>query len=79
MGKSKKGRSTLGRTINIIALFIVIIAAINWGLIGLMNFNFIERLFSPMTMLINLIYVLVGVAGVYLIITTIQMLTGGWS
>lgn len=49
----------------ITALILMIIGAINWGLIGLFNFNLVEAIFGDMTLLSRIIYILVGVAGVY--------------
>lgn len=45
-----------------IALVFTIIGAINWGLIGLFNFNLVEVLFNN-DMLENLIYAIVGICG----------------
>jgi hypothetical protein len=47
------------------ALALVIIGAINWGLIGLFGFNLVETIFGEMSWLSRIIYVLVGLAGVY--------------
>ena len=47
-----------------IALVLVIIGAINWGLIGLFDFNLVETLFGADNMLSKIIYVLVGIAGI---------------
>jgi uncharacterized membrane protein YuzA (DUF378 family) len=49
------------------ALTIVIIGAINWGLIGFFDFNLVSFLFGSATMLSRIIYGIVGVCGVYLI------------
>lgn len=46
-----------------IALVLTIIGAINWGLIGLFNFNLVEALFGA-SMLSAIIYMLVGIAGI---------------
>lgn len=46
-----------------IALVLTIIGAINWGLIGLFNFNLVETLFGS-SMLSAIIYMLVGIAGI---------------
>lgn len=46
-----------------IALVLTIIGAINWGLIGLFNFNLVETLFGN-SMLSAIIYMLVGIAGI---------------
>ena len=46
-----------------IALVITIIGAINWGLIGLFDFNLIATLFESVEIIEKLIYILVGIAG----------------
>lgn len=55
------------KILNYIALILTIIGAVNWGLIGISNFNLVEMLFGNMTMLSRIIYVLVGVSGIYLL------------
>lgn len=45
------------------ALVLTIIGAINWGLIGLFNFDLVALIFGDMTLLSRIIYTLVGVAG----------------
>ena len=54
-------------TLDWIALVLVIIGAINWGLVGLFKFNLVETIFSSITWLLATIYVLVGLAGLYTI------------
>ena len=46
-----------------ICLALTIIGAINWGLIGLLDFNLVSFLFGDMSMLSRIIYSLVGTAG----------------
>ncbi len=46
-----------------IALVFTIIGAINWGLIGLFNFNLVEKIFGT-SMLSAIIYMIVGIAGI---------------
>lgn len=46
-----------------IALVFTIIGAINWGLIGLFNFNLVEAIFGD-ALLSAIIYMIVGIAGV---------------
>lgn len=47
-----------------IALILTIIGAINWGLIGLFNFNLVDSLFGVNSFLSMVIYILVGIAGI---------------
>lgn len=49
-----------------LALVLVIIGAINWGLIGLLNFDLVATIFGGQTALLSrIIYSLVGIAGLY--------------
>ncbi len=49
-----------------IALILVIIGALNWGLIGLFNFDLVASIFGGQsTVLSRIIYSLVGLAGLY--------------
>lgn len=47
-----------------IALTLTIIGALNWGLIGLFGFNFVEMIFGTNTFLTTLTYILVGISGI---------------
>ena len=51
------------KVIDKIALVLIIIGAINWGLIGLFNFNLVYTLFEFSEMLQNAIYIIVGICG----------------
>lgn len=46
-----------------IALGIVIIGAINWGMVGIFNINLVSLLFGEETFLTNFIYAIVGICG----------------
>lgn len=50
-------------TIYKVALVIVIIGAINWGMVGIFNVNLVSLLFGPDTFLTNFVYALVGICG----------------
>ena len=49
------------------ALTLVIIGAINWGLIGLFRLDLVSLLFGNMTWLSRVVYTLVGISGKYLL------------
>lgn len=55
------------KIIDKIALVLVIIGAINWGLIGIFNFNLVEMIFGHMTIITRIIYALVGISGLWAI------------
>ncbi|HIS12273.1 MAG TPA: DUF378 domain-containing protein [Candidatus Onthocola stercoravium] len=46
-----------------IALVFTIIGAINWGLIGLFDFNLVATLFGSVEIIEKIIYILVGISG----------------
>ena len=48
-------------------LALVIIGAVNWGLIGFFRFDLVAFLFGEMSWLSRIIYALVGISGLYLI------------
>ena len=55
------------KLINYAALAIAIIGAVNWGLIGVLNFDLVAFIFGEMSWLSRIVYTLVGLAGLYLI------------
>ncbi|MHB8101393.1 MAG: DUF378 domain-containing protein [Methanosarcina sp.] len=51
----------------ILSKLLIIIGALNWGLVGLLNFNLVAAIFGKKSMASRLIYTLVGLAGFYMI------------
>ncbi|MCM0648562.1 DUF378 domain-containing protein [Clostridium swellfunianum] len=48
-----------------ISFILVIIGALNWGLVGLFNFDLVQALFGgSLQVLTRILYILVGVAGI---------------
>lgn len=50
-----------------IGLILVIIGGINWGLFGLFKFDLVEALLGSIPVLRDIVYILVGIAALYLI------------
>jgi len=50
-----------------VALVLVIIGGLNWGLVGALNFNLVAAIFGEASILTRLIYVLVGLSALYMI------------
>ncbi|MBO4285068.1 MAG: DUF378 domain-containing protein [Alphaproteobacteria bacterium] len=50
-----------------IALWLSIIGALNWGLIGLFNFNLVAAIFGDMSLLSRIVYILVGLSAIWLV------------
>jgi uncharacterized protein len=51
-----------------ITIILVIIGAINWGLVGAANINVVDMIFGTIPWLLTTVYVLVGLAGIWEII-----------
>lgn len=55
------------RTLDTLALILVVIGAVNWGLIGFFRFDLVAALFGDMSGFSRVVYALVGLAGLYAI------------
>ncbi len=53
------------KVIDTIALILIIIGAINWGLVGIFNFNLVDTIFGVMSWFSRVIYILVGISGLW--------------
>ncbi len=53
------------RGLDMTALVLIIIGGINWGLVGLFDFNLVEALFGEGSALSRIIYGLVGLAALW--------------
>jgi uncharacterized membrane protein YuzA (DUF378 family) len=51
-----------------VALILLLIGGLNWGLIGFFNFNLVETIFFYTPTLAKIIYALVGLASVWIIV-----------
>jgi uncharacterized membrane protein YuzA (DUF378 family) len=56
-----------------LAMVLLIIGGINWGLIGLMNYDLVSALFGETTQASRIVYLIVGLAGLYAIYMTIKL------
>jgi uncharacterized protein len=50
-----------------IAFVLVIVGGLNWGLVGLFKFDLVNFLLGSIPILMNIVYVLVGIAAIYMI------------
>ena len=49
-----------------LAVVLVIVGGLNWGLVGVLNFDLVSTIFGDMSALSRIVYTLVGLAAVYL-------------
>jgi len=52
-----------------IALVLVLIGALNWGLVGIFDFDLVAAIFGEMSALARIVYVIVGLAALYMLAT----------
>lgn len=65
------------RVLNIVALILIIIGGLNWGLVGFFEYNLVDALFGEGSALSRVVYGLVGVAAVYKAVVATMVRVGG--
>ncbi|HLD21867.1 MAG TPA: DUF378 domain-containing protein [Patescibacteria group bacterium] len=58
-----------GNALDLIALILIIVGGLNWGLVGLFNFDLVAAIFGDMSVLSRIVYILVGLGALYSIVT----------
>ena len=53
------------KAVNTVALLLIIIGGLNWGLVGLFEYNLVDSLFGEGSALARVVYTLVGIAALY--------------
>ncbi|MBP6924939.1 DUF378 domain-containing protein [Candidatus Saccharibacteria bacterium] len=61
------------KVVEIIALILNIIGGINWGLVGLFDYNLVDSLFGEGSVIAKVIYVLVGISALFAITTVVKL------
>ncbi len=63
------------KALTVITLILVIVGGLNWGLVGLFDFNLVAAIFGAGSALSRIVYVLVGLSAVYQIIPLVQSIS----
>jgi len=58
-------RDSPWKPVDVVASVLILIGALNWGLVGFFDFDLVAFLFGQMTTVSRIIYALVGLAGIY--------------
>lgn len=53
------------KILNLTTLILVIVGGLNWGLVGLFNFDLVAALFGEGSLLSRIVYILVGLSAVW--------------
>ncbi len=51
-----------------IALILLIVGGLNWGLVGILNLDLVAAIFGAMSVISRIVYTLVGISAIYIII-----------
>ena len=63
--------------INILTLVLVIVGGLNWGLVGLFDFDLVTAIFGAGSMLSRLVYILVGLSAAWQIVPLFAAIGSG--
>jgi uncharacterized membrane protein YuzA (DUF378 family) len=63
--------------INILTLVLVIVGGLNWGLVGLFDFDLVATIFGAGSILSRLVYILVGLSAAWQIVPLFAAIGSG--
>lgn len=53
------------KSVGLVAMVLVLVGALNWGLVGLVNLNLVTAVFGEASKLTTVVYALVGLSALY--------------
>ncbi len=53
------------RGLDFVALILIVVGGLNWGLVGLFDFDVVAAIFGELSVLARIIYILVGLSAIY--------------
>ncbi len=53
------------KVLDYIVLTLIIVGTLNWGLVGIFNFDLVKWIFGNMTIISRIIYTVIGLCGLY--------------
>lgn len=59
------------KLVNTLAMVLLVVGGLNWGLVGLMNLNLVTSLLGEGSTLTTLVYALVGLSALYVAVTVL--------
>lgn len=62
--------------VDYIAWVLIVVGGLNWGLVGAFDYNLVDSLFGAGSTLSRVVYVLVGLAAVYSLISMVMKMSG---
>lgn len=62
--------------VDYIAWVLIVVGGLNWGLVGVFDYNLVDSLFGVDATLSNIVYALVGLAAVYSLVSVLMKQNG---
>lgn len=59
------------RAINIVALLLILVGGLNWGLVGFFDYNLVDMIFGEGSTGARVVYAIVGLAALYKVVVAI--------
>ena len=53
------------KSLDVTIAILLVVGGLNWGLVGLMNFDLVASIFGQMSFLSRIVYIVVGIAAIY--------------
>jgi hypothetical protein len=69
MQKEKSAFKSLA-ILDVIALILLIVGGLNWLTVAVFDWNFVHAIFSSMSLLERIVYIIVGVSAIYVAVIT---------
>ena len=60
-------------TLDIVAIILVVVGGLNWGLVGLFQFDLVATIFGVASALSRIVYIVVGLAAIYLAVISMKL------
>lgn len=54
---------------DVLVAILLVVGGLNWGLVGLANFDLVSTIFGDMSLVSRIVYALVGISAIYQILT----------
>lgn len=65
------------KALNILTLVLVIVGGLNWGLVGLFDFDLVAAIFGAGSVLSRLVYILVGISAAWQLMPLFTAMSSG--
>ncbi|MDO9231152.1 MAG: DUF378 domain-containing protein [bacterium] len=56
-----------------VAIILLAVGGLNWGLVGILNFDLVATIFGDMSVLSRIVYAVVGVCAVYVLAISVKL------